>query len=194
MRKLTEYWAGPEKQAIHETLVLKRKRQFVIDHQFYSPISRQIGFATNCSLLMMCELCECILASFPFRTSARLKVRTLMTDSEPCVGWHHPSKQYEKGKSGCCHLRALPLAQFGLFNGIYRLLLSQCLAGGGSSAEARAFVFLILSWRMSSMKTGDLTGIPKGSSQSDLLEPCHVKADCMSCSQLHVQCTLTVHH
>lgn len=168
-RKMLIFWAIPEKQAIHESLALKKKRQFVIDHQFYSPLSRQDGFATNCSLVVVSELCECILASFPLSASARLKVRTLMTDSEACVGWHHPSQQYEQGKSGCCHRRALPLAQFGLFNGIYRLLLSRCWAGGGPSSEARAFVFLILSERMSSMKTGDLTGIPKGSGQSDLL-------------------------
>lgn len=155
---LTKHWGGPEKQTIHEAL--KSKNQFVIDHQFHSPLSRQIGFATNCSLFMMCELCECILASFPVSTSAQIKVKTLTADSDPCVGWHHPSKQNEKGKSGCCHRRALPLAQFGLFNGIYRLLLSRCFSGGGSSSEA--LVILLLSWRMSSMKEDDLTGNPQG--------------------------------
>lgn len=123
------------------------------------------------SLFMVCELCECILAPFLFSAPTQIKVRTLMTAAEPSVGWHHPSRQYEKGKCSCCHLRALPLAQFGPFNGIYRLLFSRRLVGGGSLSEARAFVFLILSWRMSSMKTGNLTGILMGCGHLPQLYP-----------------------
>lgn len=75
------------------------------------------------------------------------KAKAAVVISEPCL-WHSLDSLMEF--IGSCWVRA-------------------SLEVGHPQRRARVFVFLILSWRMSSMKTRDLTGIPKGSGQTDLL-------------------------